>query len=548
MNVTIFPHTIIYLFSILITLIIGLTVWIRRQVTGGSYLVGFMFAQAVWLSALFMEAVLWEIPQKVFWAKIEYLGFSAAAPLIFQFAMRYTNHKLSPKLLVPLWIPTVLNIILTWTNESHGLVWKDFIWIDPSLYLIQFVHGVWYFAFLAYFILLMITVNILFLQERRWSSGSVRTKFTLLVFANLLPIVFGLVQISGTLPSLRIDLTPVGFILSNMLMWYALNHYNLLELGPIANLQLTESLPDGVVVLNQDNSIFSANPAAVQMTGMALQPQQALPPDLEDLLNRGGDPVIFNHPDGSKLYLDLTVQHLSNAAGSNIGKLIMLRDLTQLYQTELALREEVRYAAMQEERQRMARDLHDSTMQSLHSAYLLADNMKRLAGRRDTEMIEKIMASVRQALREMRLMVYQTEYDDSRIDFYEAIRERVTAVEERVGFQVILSLEPSIEICQEWQREMIALTSEALNNIIKHSRASEVKISLSQVGKQLELVIQDNGTSFDPNKRRSGGMGLANMQKRAALMHGELQIESAPGHGTCIRLTLPMCIPEGVEQ
>jgi signal transduction histidine kinase len=507
-----------------------------------------MFAQAVWLSALFMEAVVWEIPQKIFWAKIEYIGFSAAPPLIFQFAMRYTNRKLSPKLLIPLWVPPVLNIIMTWTNESHGLVWKDFFWIDRSLYLMQFVHGIWYFVFLTYFILLMITVNIIFLQEWRRSSGSVKIKFTLMGFAILVPLLFGLGQISGILPPSRVDLTPVGFILSNVLIWYALSHYNLLDLGPIAHLQLTENLPDGVVVLNQDNSIFSANPAAVRITGTALQPQQTLPPNLQDLLSHRGDPVIFDHPDGSKLYLTLTAQSLSNAAGSNIGKLIVLRNMTQLYQTELALREEVRRKAIQDERQRLARDLHDSTMQSLHSAYLLADNMKRLSGRRDTKPIEQIMASVRQALREMRLMIYQTEYDDKRVDFHEAIHERVATVEERVGIQVNLSLKPSLDIPQEWQREMIALTSEALNNIIKHSRASEVGISLNQVGKQLELVIQDNGTSFDPSKCRSGGMGLANMQKRAALMHGELQIESTPGHGTCIRLTLPSYIPEGVEQ
>ena len=547
LNVTIFPHSIIYLFSLLITLIIGLTVWLRRQVTGGNYLAGFMFAQTIWLSSLFMEAVVWEIPQKIFWAKIEYFGFSVAAPLIFQFAIHYTNHKLSPKLLILLWILPVINIMLTLTNSYHNLVWKDFIWIDRNFYQMDFVHGIWYFIFLAYFILLMIIVNIFFLQERRLSKGSVKTKYTIMILANLVPIAFGLIQISNILSPYRIDLTQIGFILSNILMWYALNRFNLLELGPIANLQLTQSLPDGVIVLNQNNLIFSANPAVIEITGIELKPQEVLPPDLQNLLNQGENPVIFKSSDGSKLYLAVTQKPLSNHSGNIIGRLIILRNMTQQYQAEIALREEIRCKAIQDERQRMARDLHDSTIQSLHSAYLLADNMKRLAGRRNTEPIEKIMASIRQALLEMRLIIYQT-YNNNSVDFHEEIHKRVAAVEERVGIKVINSINPSINIPLEWQQDMIALTSEALNNIIKHSRATEVTISLNQVDKKLELMIKDNGTSFDLNKRRSIGMGLSNMQKRAEIMNGKLQIETEPSNGTCIRLTLPIHSSKGVKQ
>jgi signal transduction histidine kinase len=198
-------------------------------------------------------------------------------------------------------------------------------------------------------------------------------------------------------------------------------------------------------------------------------------------------------------------------------------------------------AAVFEERQRLARELHDSVTQLLYSQVLFAT-----AGRKSIDQgqvdpaeqyLNRIDHTAQQALKEMRLLVYELNPQDLLIDgFISALNHRLEAVEKRAGMDVSLSVEGELKLDDYLELELYRLVQEALNNTLKHAKASSVNIRIQSQPQNLLIEIEDDGIGFDLQKESlSGGMGLSTMEERAAALGGELIIRTEPDHGTRIR-------------
>ncbi len=197
------------------------------------------------------------------------------------------------------------------------------------------------------------------------------------------------------------------------------------------------------------------------------------------------------------------------------------------------------------ERSRLARDLHDSVVQSLYSLNLLVEGWRRLAGSgnlADPEAcFERIGEIGHQALKEMRLLVYErwpaNLGDEGLVG---ALELRLRAVERRAGLSAHVIATDPIELSSFLQEELYAIAQEALNNALKHAKASQVTVRLAEDYDMVVLEIADNGIGFDVvEAERQGGMGLGNMRQRAGNLAGCLQIESTPGQGTTVRARVP---------
>ena len=108
---------------------------------------------------------------------------------------------------------------------------------------------------------------------------------------------------------------------------------------------------------------------------------------------------------------------------------------------------------------------------------------------------------------------------------------------------------PKRRLSKDTETHLYRITQEALNNISKHARATEVSVVLEKQVDRIILIIEDNGKGFDPallgNPRRSGrGLGLLGMRERATLVGGDVEIESAPGRGTTIFVRVPTAVSE----
>jgi signal transduction histidine kinase len=212
--------------------------------------------------------------------------------------------------------------------------------------------------------------------------------------------------------------------------------------------------------------------------------------------------------------------------------------------------QQIRDAVGREERNRLARDLHDSVKQQVFAIQTAAATAETRfdgdpAGAR--EAIARVRASAREAAAEMEALL-----DELRAvpldttGLVEALRKQSDALGYRTGAHVtfdIGALPPADALEPSVYDAVFRVGQEALANVARHARAATVGVSLDARGGQLELVIHDDGAGFDPLQWKPG-MGMANMRARADEIGATLQVTGQPGAGATVRLSVPYATPE----
>jgi signal transduction histidine kinase len=210
-----------------------------------------------------------------------------------------------------------------------------------------------------------------------------------------------------------------------------------------------------------------------------------------------------------------------------------------------------RQLAIEQERHRLALELHDTVTQSLYSIAMAAQTSLKLLGQADTngmarDPIEHILALSQTALAEMREQLYSL--------YPTVLREKglVGALAQYCdGLRAQYPLTIEFTTCPEpafsmHQRETLYyIAREALCNVIKHAGARHVDVSLTTERDQVLLSIEDDGAGFDPSVFAQGEtIGLRNMKERTKLLGGTLELESNPGQGTQLTVRLPVRLLE----
>ena len=201
--------------------------------------------------------------------------------------------------------------------------------------------------------------------------------------------------------------------------------------------------------------------------------------------------------------------------------------------------------AVLEERQKLARNLHDAINQSLFSAGLIAEVLPRLWEREPDEArrsLEDLRRLTRGALAEMRaLLVEMRPSALTDTDLGDLLRLLSNAFIGRTNIPVALAVTGEGMLPPDVQVAIYRVCQEALNNVSKHAGASLVEISLKYEASAIELSLRDDGRGFDPVQTTSGHYGLSMMHERAEAVGALLSITSQPGHGTelTIRWTKP---------
>ncbi len=222
-------------------------------------------------------------------------------------------------------------------------------------------------------------------------------------------------------------------------------------------------------------------------------------------------------------------------------------------QAVVALRNATLYGAAEEsaalvERHRLARELHDSVSQALFSMTLharAAQRHLRAAGQLDHPAageVDRLHELTRAALAEMRALIFELRPEALEAEgLAQALARQAAAVSARTGLPVSVRA-PSVRLALpvDAEENLYRLVLEAVNNAVKHAEATSVTVTISaseDVG--LEICVADDGTGFDPDVRSVGHLGMATMRDRAAAAGAHLEIDSAPGAGTRIRVSVP---------
>ncbi len=204
--------------------------------------------------------------------------------------------------------------------------------------------------------------------------------------------------------------------------------------------------------------------------------------------------------------------------------------------------EEARGIAALEERHRLARELHDSVTQMLYSLTLFAEAGRQQLSFGDRDRVEhhlhRIGETAQQALKEMRLMVYELRPPVlQEVGLVGALRQRLDAVEQRAGLDAQLVVGDFIDISAQAEEGLYRIAQEALNNALKHAEATSVTVHVCTEGQLTILEVSDNGKGCDlAAAEKTGGLGLISMRERAAKLGGTLTIASVLGQGTWVKV------------
>lgn len=239
-----------------------------------------------------------------------------------------------------------------------------------------------------------------------------------------------------------------------------------------------------------------------------------------------------------------------------------------LTELQAAHRELQVYAAQAEEmakaaeRNRLARDLHDSVTQSLYSLTLFTQAARERAEVGDLDPVRQSLARIadtaRRGLKEMRLLVYELRplalEDEGLVG---ALQHRLEMVEGRSGVQTRLLVEPEgdVKLPAAMEKELYRIAQEALNNTLKHANASSVTVRLAVTpsamnpdGRHLVFEVSDDGCGFDPQAvADKGGLGLTSIRERVEDLGGELNVVSSPGEGTALRVDVHLSDTEKTQ-
>lgn len=194
------------------------------------------------------------------------------------------------------------------------------------------------------------------------------------------------------------------------------------------------------------------------------------------------------------------------------------------------------------ERQRLLRDLHDSVSQKLYGLVALTEAAQAgiEAGSQiaPLDVLTRIGENARQAVKEMRLFLYEMQPIDLKDGLVASLQHRLAAVEGRADIRARMISDENIELEKDDEIALYYIAQEALNNILRHAHAKNVSASIKQTRQNVVLEITDDGQGFDIKKLDNSGLGLRNMKERALQAKGKFKITSKPGTGTKIIVTV----------
>jgi len=321
--------------------------WCRRQIPSAIPFALLTLAIAEWSSAHVLEIGSASLSVKLFWADAKYFGIVFLSLAWFVFAVEYTGNSsyLTRRSLILLSIIPLVTLVLVWTNGWHGLM-RTSVSLDISgpFSVIVKSYGWWFWVHTVYSYLLILSGTVVIIRKVVYGSGLYRDQSIALLIGAVIALLGNLVHLFGFSLLAGLDVTPIAFALSGVAIAFGLFKLRLLDIVPVAHDAVIACMSEGVIVLDNQDRTVDINPAAQRMLGLAASqvigqsaaeifdhwldladPRQSAQEIQEEVVLETGE---------AKRTFDLHISPLSDRRRQRIGRLIILRDVTERRRAE----------------------------------------------------------------------------------------------------------------------------------------------------------------------------------------------------------------------
>ena len=550
----------LYMVSIAVNLVMIFYMIRNRRAGGAAAFIAVLICCSVWSLTSAAESLVPIAAGKLLWLQIGYPAHTFGPLAWFVMVLRLTEHDrwLERKNLLLLCVIPVVTSVLALTN-FHGLMWAGYGLEYQGAYpVLSLRYGVWFWIHMAY----ATGLDILSVVFTAW-YGLRQTPLYAKRYASLmLPVVFVWAVNTPYLlhMGLPVDLTPVAWGAATPPVLWALFRNDLFDLVPIARTRVMESLGAGVVLIDRKNRIVDLNPAAARI--FHCTPDKTVGLGAEDFFS--GWSELLRQIDENRSQTEWKAPNGFSYVSSYyeiqrkkalIGRMLILRDVTEERRMQVELLETQRQMAVQQERERMARDMHDDMGQIMGFVNVQAQAVQEYLKRGQTEAAQKCLERLSEVAREAHGHVRETilamqgetaERTTAPEDYIKKLGQELSLFERSSGIRVEKSFQ-GIDGKNLWNAkaamQISKMVREVFHNIRQHSEASTASVSFVEKDGIMVVTISDDGCGFDPDEPVSGShFGLLFLRERAEEMGGRLELQSRPGEGTTIVITVPMSV------
>ncbi|WP_091071203.1 sensor histidine kinase [Paenibacillus sp. NFR01] len=240
--------------------------------------------------------------------------------------------------------------------------------------------------------------------------------------------------------------------------------------------------------------------------------------------------------------------------GEQLGRLggrweNQVNTLQRLSTNNAKLAEQARGSAIMEERQRLARELHDAVSQQLFAISMTATAVGRTLekdfdkAQRQIALIEEMAAVAQSEMRALLLHLRPVYLEGKGLE--QGLRELIKELEIKVPLDIVFEMDPGVQLLKGVENHLFRIVQEAISNTLRHAKAERMEIRLHRRGDTVRLTLRDDGVGFEMDESKQTSYGLSNMQERITEIGGSILFITAPGKGMRIEITVPLVNEQG---
>lgn len=573
-------YIVILVFSALISAAMLARLWPLRRSPGASGLIAAVFFVTLWSLAYIMEISTLALADKIFWAKVQFIGIPFAPIGLFIFSLHYSGRaggltRLRAFLLL---LPGMFTIALAFSNEAHGQIWRELALTNNQPFgPLDLTHGTWFFIITFYIYILLVLTTAYFLQIALQANNFYKQQSRIMLAGMLIPWLANFFYITRIGPTDSLDLTPVALTLTNLALSIAFARYGLVDILPVAHTTLFNAMSDGILVLDPLERVVDINPAGQRILGISPNiigsSVQGILPEWENWKMQEPAAELARElslGDGRAYAVNLTpIRSVNERPG---GLLLVLTDISSLRRANEEMREASRLKT-----QLLANVSHDfrSPLGAIigYSEMLKTDMFGALNEEQKNAAAE-ILDSANQLLAFANNLIGQAQVETGKIvlrerpfapsDITESILSTLRFHATKKNLEFVHTIDSNLpeQLLGDiyWLRQIVV---NLLNNAVKFTSQGQVRLSFTRADTEHWMIeVHDDGIGISPadqalifdafqqsedplaRKQYGSGLGLSIVRELTRLMQGRIELKSEPNRGSSFRVILPLKYPE----